>query len=207
MRFHSPRHGPGILAAVLLAGAAGCSGGGTSGLPPGTTIPLTMKSPSSGATAEPTTKAEAKEPEKQEGDFEPVTRAGLSDAIAANKGKVVVVNFWAEFCPPCRAEMPQFVQMHNKYAADGLVFLLVNIDDPRDRIARSRAIEFVSGLKVPFAKLAPVDRLSLENMVKHWKFSVIPQSFVYDREGKLAKHIEGADVEELESAVQRLLKK
>src|SRR4051794_31425003 len=65
--------------------------------------------------------------------FRTTTHAGLQDVIKQNKGKVVLIDFWADFCVPCKKAFPQLVQTHGKFAKDGLVVLSVNLDDPSDK--------------------------------------------------------------------------
>jgi len=50
------------------------------------------------------------------------------------KGKVVIVDFWATWCPPCRAEMPFFNELYKTYRDSNVVVLGVNLDEPRDRV-------------------------------------------------------------------------
>jgi thiol-disulfide isomerase/thioredoxin len=54
---------------------------------------------------------------------------GLNDYA----GKIVVLNFWATWCVPCREEMPLFVQLQNQYAQSGVQFIAASIDAPEDR--------------------------------------------------------------------------
>src|SRR5260370_16426178 len=54
----------------------------------------------------------------------------LAQAIRENKGKVIVVDFWANWCVPCKREFPTLVKLHEKYAKYGLVAVSVNLNDP-----------------------------------------------------------------------------
>src|ERR1019366_9440645 len=58
---------------------------------------------------------------------------GRQLSLADFKGKVVLLDFWATWCGPCRTEIPHFVEMQNRYAADGLVFVGVSVDDGPER--------------------------------------------------------------------------
>src|SRR6266404_7584013 len=56
----------------------------------------------------------------------------LAHFVAAQKGKVVVVDFWATFCIPCKAAFPHLVELHQKQAKNGLVVVTVSVDDRSD---------------------------------------------------------------------------
>src|SRR3954466_14751176 len=54
---------------------------------------------------------------------------GLTDLVKQNKGKVVVVDFWADYCVPCKREFPKLVALHEKHAKAGLVAVSVSLDE------------------------------------------------------------------------------
>src|SRR5215207_11502461 len=62
--------------------------------------------------------------------MQPMSYGDLGHLVRAHKGKVVVVDFWADYCAPCKKAFPHLVQLHQKHARDGLVVISVNLDDP-----------------------------------------------------------------------------
>lgn len=101
------------------------------------------------------------------------------------KGKVVVLDFYATWCEPCRAEIPRLVQMQKDYGANGLQVIGLNVggDDDRDKVpafAREFGIEYPLG----FPDDSLVDQYLTDNQN-------IPQSFVFDRNGDLVKRFIG----------------
>ena len=91
------------------------------------------------------------------------------------KGKVVMLNFWATWCPPCRKEMPDLEALYKQFEPQGLIILGVSDDDP-DKV---RAFIQNQGTTYPVL----LDPESKVNKLLH--VEGIPKTFVYDREGKI----------------------
>ncbi|MES0370990.1 MAG: TlpA disulfide reductase family protein [Mariprofundaceae bacterium] len=99
------------------------------------------------------------------------------------EGEVVLLNFWATWCPPCRKEMPSMSELHRKYADQGLKIVAVSVDrDINDLSA------FVREYKLPFQILHDAD-----SSVSH-DYAVFryPETFLIDRQGKVRYHLVGA---------------
>jgi len=99
------------------------------------------------------------------------------------KGEVILLNFWATWCPPCRQEMPSMVKLSNKYAAKGLKVIAVSVD--RDAKALKN---FVLEYKLPFLVLHDVDSAVAES----YGVYRYPETFLIDREGHIQAHLVGA---------------
>jgi peroxiredoxin len=91
------------------------------------------------------------------------------------RGKVVLVNFWATWCPPCRKEMPDLETLYERFQAKGLVILGISDEES------AKVEPFIRERKVTFPVLLDPGRKVNEMFVVEG----IPKSFVYDREGKL----------------------
>ena len=88
---------------------------------------------------------------------------------------VVIVNFWATWCPPCRKEFPDLEALYRQFADRGLVILAIS-DEEADKVS-----PFITVQKVTF----PVLLDHGGQVTKSFGVEGIPKSFVYDREGKL----------------------
>ena len=90
-------------------------------------------------------------------------------------GKVVLVNFWATWCPPCRKEMPDLETLYNRFKGEGLVILAISDEDA------TKVKSFLADKNVTYPILLDPGR----KVNELFQVQGIPKSFVYDREGKL----------------------
>lgn len=132
--------------------------------------------------------------------FEDGKRATVGDYT----GKVLLLNFYATWCGPCRLEMPHLIALQRKYEVDGLHVVGLNVGGEED-YAEVPAFKQELGISFPLAvpDEAFVDRYLGVNQN-------IPQSFVIDRQGRIIKHFIGfseESVNEVKTVVQAALKK
>jgi len=189
---------------ALLASAAGCELDGASkkraeaarkdagAKPPQTNLPMPPVATSHGAAD---TAASAPRGAWTQLDGR---RAGLEDL----RGQVVVLDFWATYCPPCRDEIPHLVRLQKQFGAKGLKVVGLNVGGEEDR---PKVPDFVKQYGIQYQLADPDDdtvRLFLADN------DAIPQTFVLDRRGRLVRHFVGYDGEvaaELERAVAEAL--
>lgn len=98
------------------------------------------------------------------------------------RGRVVMVNYWATWCPPCRAEMPGLVRLANDYRAADLEVVGISFDEDAGAIR-----SFIEEYKVPYPILLPIDKMNHTLVVE-----VLPTTVLYDRQGRVAKLYTGA---------------
>jgi len=113
--------------------------------------------------------------------------------------KVVYVDFWATWCPPCRRSFPWMRDLTLKYREDGFEVVTVNLDE-----RPASAAKFMKEMEVAF----PVFFDSTGALARLFSLEVMPTSFLYDREGKLRLRHEGFDPKEapsLDSLINALL--
>jgi peroxiredoxin len=120
-------------------------------------------------------KLEADDVKRQNADFTLTDLQGNSWHLRDLKGKVVLVNFWATWCPPCRKEMPDLQALYDKYKDQGFVVLSIS-DEEAAKVA-----PFIAERKITYPVLLDPGRKVHEEFIVEG----IPKSFVYDREGKL----------------------
>lgn len=141
----------------------------------------------------------------QAADLQPIDEAGYQRLLASSKGKVLVVNFWATWCAPCRKEMPELVALAAKYRAKGLQFVTIAIDEESDA---AKAADFVAKTKVPqpaYIKRFKDDAKFISMVDSRWSGG-LPFTVVYDRAGKKVRVFPGeVDIRELEQVLQKTL--
>ncbi len=110
---------------------------------------------------------------------------GNSRSSTEWKSKVLVVNFWATWCPPCREEMPLFNEMQEKYGSRGVQFVGIAIDDPE----MVRDFSAVYAINFPILT-GGVDAIKLANSLGN-RFDSLPFTAIFDREGNGRYHQAG----------------
>jgi peroxiredoxin len=104
--------------------------------------------------------------------------AGREQALAQWKGKVVVVNFWATWCVPCREEMPEFVKVQREFGDRGLQLVGVAIDEP----AKVKAFAAELGLNYP-ALVGGYGAIELSRTLGN-RLGALPFTVIIDRSGR-----------------------
>ena len=137
--------------------------------------------------------------------FDGATNAdGDRQKIGDLKGKVVILDFWATYCPPCLEEIPHLNDLQAKYKANGLEIIGLHVGGEEDR---PKVPDFAEKLKINYALATPES--DLENLIFYSSAS-IPQTLVLDREGKLVERFIGYDLKvknDLDKAVEKALTK
>ncbi|AVZ74632.1 redoxin domain-containing protein [Streptomyces lunaelactis] len=167
-----------LLTAVVAAGAltlSACGGGGGKSGGGGDTNFVTDTGGISTVA-----KGERTAPGKLAGE----TLAGTALDIADLKGKVVVMNVWGSWCPPCRAEAPHFAKVAKESKAKGVEFVGINTRDPN----KGPALAFEKDYEVEYPSLYdPAGKLVTHGFPKgSLNPQAIPSTIVLDREGKIA---------------------
>ncbi len=126
--------------------------------------------------------------------------AGQRQALAQWRGQVVVLNFWAPWCPPCRKEIPGFIRLQQRYGAQGLQFVGVALDDPE----AVRAFVNAEGINYP-TLLAGLSGAMLGQAAGNPQGG-LPYTLVLDRQGRPVITLLGAVSERrLEELIRPLL--
>jgi thiol-disulfide isomerase/thioredoxin len=136
----------------------------------------------------------------------PLDETAFSRLVSSSRGNVLLVNFWATWCAPCREEMPQLASLQKKYGARGFRLATVSCDEPEDR---AKAAQFLVkagiGVNGAFWKQAADDDKFITFVDKTWS-GALPALYLYDRSGKrVGSFIGETDLPALEAAIRKLL--
>jgi len=126
--------------------------------------------------------------------------SGVEQSLQSLKGRIVVLNFWATYCVPCRKEMPDLAAIQNEFAPLGVQVVGVSTDDIEDR---GKVLQFVKETKVNFPIWVGG---TTEHMVRFGLGAALPGTVVIDRNGRVAKIISGVvDPAMLRKRIEALL--
>ncbi len=117
--------------------------------------------------------------------------------LAAYRGQVVLVNFWATWCEPCRDEMPSIQRLRQKLAGKPFTVLAVNVDEPESRIRN-----FLEKMPLDFPVLVDDGKV----VTRAWGVRVLPASFIIGRDGRIRYSLSGDLAWDHDSVVSLLAK-
>lgn len=118
------------------------------------------------------------------------------------QGKVVILDFWATYCPPCIEEIPHLMELQAKYGVENLHIVGLHVGGAEDQ---PKVPEFVERLKISYPLAYPEDELTSFIFGQE---TAIPQTAIFDRSGKLIKKITGFNPQikkELDDAVEQAI--
>jgi len=122
-------------------------------------------------------------------DFTLTDLDGNSVQLSAFKGKVVLVNFWATWCPPCKEEIPSMEKLWQRFGKDGLVILAASVDKVSDEELKN----FVREQRMTFPVLRDKSGGKLGDVAeKLYGITGVPESFIVDRQGIIREKIIGS---------------
>ena len=121
--------------------------------------------------------------------------------LASQKGKVILLDFWATWCPPCKVEIPWFVEFQQKYGPKGFIVIGVSVDDPASALK-----PFGEKYKVNYPLLVGDGRDDIKGPRGYNAAWGLPKTFVIGRDGKICKTHVGLSVKEhFEQQIKSLL--
>lgn len=128
-----------------------------------------------------------------------ITLSELKTALENNKGKIVILDLWATWCPPCRKEIPGFINLYNKYLGKGVEILGIAFDENGSEVVP------------PFIKKMGINYpvyLDGGDIAQAYDLHAYPTTIIYGKDGKVAnKHIGFVSEKEFDDKIGELLKK
>ncbi len=119
--------------------------------------------------------------------------AGKPHSLEDQKGRVVVLHFWASWCPYCRTEIPELRELHEQWAAKGVRVVTVSIDENVEQLK-----QFVAEQGLPYPVISDMD------LADQYAVSGIPVTYVIAKDGRIVTRLGGAG--DIIEAVKRALK-
>jgi thiol-disulfide isomerase/thioredoxin len=137
----------------------------------------------------------------------PIDAAGLTQFIDRQRGKIVLVDFWATWCTPCVQLFPHTVEIHKRWANRGLLVAAVSLDDPSDepivrRFLGEKGADFANFISLFGASSQSAEDFDIQG-------GAIPYLRIYDRQGKPLKTFGGdrpVNPKEIDRAVEEALR-
>jgi thiol-disulfide isomerase/thioredoxin len=125
--------------------------------------------------------------------------------LQSHHGKVVLVDFWATWCDPCREELPKLAALSKKLDPRKFELITISADEPEQEAAAASFLEKQSVSPPRYIKHAEDDQVFIDSVDRKWS-GALPALFLYDASGaRIASFIGESDAAEVESAVRKAL--
>jgi thiol-disulfide isomerase/thioredoxin len=125
--------------------------------------------------------------------------------VASHRGKVLLVDFWATWCAPCRDELPKLLAVYSSYRQKGLSFAAISCDEPEQEAQASAFVNKQGAPEPHFIRRAQDDDKFINAIDPKWS-GALPALFVFDRNGRQCQSFVGeTNMKELEAVLNRLL--
>jgi thiol-disulfide isomerase/thioredoxin len=137
-------------------------------------------------------------------DFDVATLDGRRFKISEYRGKVVVLDFWATWCPPCRKEIPQLVRIANQHRDRGLEVIGLHLLDSRTPPTETIR-KFIDDYSISYTIGMADDKIFTAYLGRE---TAIPQTLIFGRDGRVVEHLIGyseSEASKLDAAVNRAL--
>lgn len=129
----------------------------------------------------------------------------IKTIISGNAGKVVVLNFWATWCPPCIKEFPDIIKLYDEYEARGLEVIAVSMNEP-DELEEVAEFLYKHNPPFPIYRAASAEEEFYTEFEEKW-WGEMPMTMIYDKAGNVANmHKKALTYEEFENEISILLK-
>lgn len=113
-------------------------------------------------------------------DFTLTNLQGQSFTLYDNKGKVIVMDFWATWCAPCRTEIPELIKLNNEYKKKGVIVIGIGLDD------KERLADFSREYNINYDIL-----VGTQDIAKRYGVKGIPTTYIIDKKGRIVKKFVG----------------
>jgi|SRR5579862_6297151 len=134
----------------------------------------------------------------------PLDEAGFQKLVDSHKGRVVLYEFWATWCAPCRKDMPELIRLQAKLRSQGFQLVTISADEPEQDAAAEKILKQLAAPGPLYRKQAKDDDNFINSIDKKWN-GALPALFLYDKNGrKVQSFIGETEMSVIEAALRKL---
>ena len=134
-----------------------------------------------------------------------IDETGFQKLVDSHRGKVVLYDFWATWCAPCREEMPELVRLEAKLRSQGFELVTISADEPEQEAAAEKFLKRLAVRGPLYRKHAKNDDNFINSIDRKWS-GALPALFLYDKSGgKVRSFIGETEMTAVEAAIRKLL--